>query len=309
MTKQTYYIIYGCIIIFIMIYIIYKKSNSFNSSNSTISIRNKYDFIISNNSKPYKNNLNPLTLMKKYNVIFGGTVRNVNKYIMKNLKHIDRCGNKFNDYLVIIYENDSTDNTRNTLLKYKKSNYEYIFEDNVTEPRRTMRISNGRNKILDKVRKINSLHNNYYNYLIMLDLDDVNISGKFVNTIDSCFEFDNWDVLTGNQSNKYYDLWALRKKDDMEYDCWKELILNSNIINSVYLYVNSKFTKYKPGELLEVDSAFSGIAIYKISSIPDECKYIGEYENGDELCEHVEFNRCIKKSNKNIYINTNFLTN
>jgi len=262
-----------------------------------------YTFIDFTGVPPVKNNKNPIDEMKKYNVIFAGTIKNVEAYIQKTLDNINKCGEKFNSYLLIIYENDSTDKTREILLQNKKNIYEYIFEDNVTEPRRTMRLANGRNKILDRVREIQKNNNDYYNYLIMLDMDDVNQSGKFVDTIDTCFEYDNWDILTGNQSDKYYDLWALRKKGDMECDCWK-----MHFGHGFDPYYKSFI--YLPNHLLEVDSAFGGIGIYKLSSIPDECNYVGRYNNDEyEHCEHVEFHRCIKKSGKGIYINTKFLTN
>ena len=86
--------------------------------------------------------------MNNYSVIFAGTVRNVEKYIKQNLKNIDKCGEKFKKYAVIIYENDSTDNTRKILNDNTKDNYYYIFENNIKEPKRTVRLSNGRNKIL-----------------------------------------------------------------------------------------------------------------------------------------------------------------
>lgn len=262
-------------------------------------------FIINNINQKFENqNINSL---KSINIIFCSTVRNIESYVEKGLKNIDLCGQKFNNYAVIIYENDSNDKTRDLLNKYKKNNYYYIFEDKVSEPRRTMRIANGRNKILDKIKEINK--DNYYQYMVMLDLDDINDSGTFVSSIETCFKYNNWDVLTGNQSDVYYDLWALRKKGYMEYDCWKKLKeLESNPDNE-YAYVGSKQIVYLPNQLLPVDSAFGGIAIYKLSSIPDECRYIGKYDDGDELCEHVEFNKCIKKNGGKIYINTNFLTN
>jgi hypothetical protein len=298
-----YDLIYGILIIFIIMFLLKKLSN--NTIQNYIN-NDKWNFLTSSNLKPIKNINNPEVEMKKSNIIFAGTVRSIESFIKTNLNHIDNCGSKFNSYYVIIYENDSSDNTRKILIEHKKSNYEYIFEDNITEQRRTVRISNGRNKILQRVRQLNI--NNYYHYLVMLDLDDVNISGNFVNTINTCFEYSNWDVLTGNQREQYYDLWALRKKDDMEYDCWRMVDRNLNIPNAHYIFVYNKFKKYFPGELLEVDSAFSGIAIYKLSSIPENCNYIGHYDDGGELCEHVEFNKCIKSSGKNIYINTSFLT-
>jgi len=85
-----------------------------------------------------------------------------------------------------------------------------------------MRLAHGRNKILEKAKELNK--NGEYTYLIMLDMDDVNSSGTFVDSIESCFKYnyDDWDVLTGNQKDKYYDIWALRKSGYIDYDCWGE---------------------------------------------------------------------------------------
>jgi hypothetical protein len=302
MNKIIIYIIILLIIyVLIRYYIIYKQIYHYENNDEL------YKFIEFTGDTPIKNNKNPLIEMKKYNVIFAGTIKNIEKYIQQNLDNINNCGDKFNSYILIIYENDSTDKTREILVQNKKSNYIYIFEDNITEPRRTMRIANGRNKILEKIRELNN--KNYYDYLIMLDMDDINYSGTFIESIKTCFEYDNWDILTGNQSNTYYDLWALRKKDDMEYDCWRMVNKNASNPDAHNIYVQSKYKNYEPNSLLEVDSAFGGIAIYKLSSIPNNCNYIGEYEDGSEYCEHVEFHRCIKNSGKNIYINTRFLTN
>jgi hypothetical protein len=245
-------------------------------------------------------------IMKKYNVVFGGTIRNVENYIEKGLFDIDQCGKKFNDYALILYENDSKDKTRSILQKHKKENYHYIFEDNVKEPLRTKRLSNGRNKILEKMHEINK--DKYYDYFIVLDMDDVNKSGTFVNSIETCFDYENWDVLTANQSGRYYDLWALRKKEDMEYDCWEKVHNNKYDPFATFKYVTLKYKNYPQDGLLKVDSAFGGAGIYKIQSIPSHCKYVGTHPNGLEKCEHVEFNECIKKNGGNIFINTKFLT-
>jgi len=241
--------------------------------------------------------------LKKYNVIFGGTCKNVEKYIEKILKYIDECGKKFNEYYVIIYENDSTDFTKDILLKNKKDNYKYIFETD-NDYRRTVRLARGRNMIVDEVRNINI--NNKYDYLIMLDLDDVNKDGTFVETIETNFNYDDWDVMCGNQKDKYYDMWALRKKDIFNFDMWKQINTTGDYQKYYNLRDNFVETLSKT-ELTEVDSAFGGIAIYKLSSIPKECKYDGLHKNGMERCEHVTFNKCIKQNGGKIYINPYFL--
>jgi hypothetical protein len=242
-----------------------------------------------------------------YNVVFAGTCKNIESYVKKSLENIEECGKLFKSFKVIIYENDSIDNTRNLLNEYKKDNYYYIFEDNIQEPRRTMRIANGRNKILEKM---NDLGN--FDYLIMLDLDDVTHKGTFIETIKTCFKHDKWDVLTANQKNKYYDLWALRMHPYIDYDIISELSRDDPIEENGIIYNKLDNTKFEKG-LIEVESAFGGIAVYKISSIKN-CKYIGEhignkrYPDHSEQCEHVEFNQCIKNNGGKIFINTEFYT-
>jgi hypothetical protein len=235
-------------------------------------------------------------IMKNYNVIFAGTCRNVDKHIERVLNSVEECGRKFNDYAVVIYENDSSDKTRTILNRMKKDNYHYIFEDNIKEPRRTKRLERGRNMCLEKVRELNS--DTYYQYLIVLDMDEINGKGTFVKTIDSCFVDMNWDVLAGNQSGRYYDLWALRNSD-LNYDCRHEWRQKGHC-----MYRN---ITYPTGQWKEVDSAFGGIAIYKLSSIPEHCKYVGEHKDSMEKCEHVEFHECIKANGGKLYINGDFL--
>ena len=67
-------------------------------------------FIINNVNQKFKNqNINSL---KSINIIFCSTVRNIESYVVNGLKNIDLCGQKFNNYVVIIYENDSKDKTK-----------------------------------------------------------------------------------------------------------------------------------------------------------------------------------------------------
>jgi len=250
-----------------------------------------------NKKESYETNYELKNKIKQYNVIFAGCCRSVEPYIKNILEHIEECGKKFNNYSVIIYENDSSDKTRQILNENKRSNYYYIFEDNILEPKRTKRLERARNIILNKAREINK--NNYYQYLILLDMDETNNKGTFVKTIDNCFLTDDWDVMTANQVDKYYDLWALRNKD-LDYDCWIEVDNNKKICDDYNINYNSN-------ELIDVDSAFGGTAVYKLSAIPDICNYHGEHKNGKEKCEHVDFNKCIKNHGGKIYINTNFL--
>ena len=58
--------------------------------------------------------------------------------------------------------------------------------------------------------------------------------------------------------------------------------------------------------MISVNSAFGGTGIYKLSSIPYNCKYKGSHPYGQEKCEHVDFNQGIKSNGGKLYINTSF---
>ena len=246
-------------------------------------------------------------IMKSYDVIIAGTVRNVEKYIEKSLRNVDRCGALFKSYQVVVYENDSSDKTREILQRVKRDNYHYIFEDGITEKRRAVRIANGRNKILEAVRGMKA------DLLIMLDLDDRNESGRFVETIETCFYNEDWDVVSANQSDTYYDLWALRKECVLDYDFSLQIAkiqkAESKEAGDQWYKALNDSIHFEPGYLVPVKSAFGAAAIYRLRSIPSSCRYVGSYEfgphQGTEQCEHVEFHRCIGGRR---YINSSFYT-
>ena len=260
-------------------------------------------------------------LMKNFNVIFAGCARNVEKCIKTNLDHINACGAKFKSFQLIIYENDSTDNTRTILNEAKKDNYHYIFEDNVTEPARTVRLAHGRNQIIAKMRELDTY--GVYHYLIMMDLDNINSSGSFIDSIETCFDYetDDWDVLTANQTGGYYDLWALRYSEIIDGDFWKDKYYKEEIEETQRIIIVPQLI-LPQDTLIEVDSAFGGIAIYKISSIPEDAKYVGKYPDDkpydhvcpikdisdyNQKCEHVDFHESIRNHGGKIFVNPNFI--
>ena len=270
------------------------KINSYNIINSTIV--NKTNNITTNNNS-----------IGKYSVIIAGCCINVQQFIEKNLFIMDEIGKQFKDYKVVIYENDSTDSTRDLLIKHKKTNYDYIFENSINIKNRTERIAYCRNKILDRI------NNNYlqYDYLLMLDMDDILVSGKLIKTINTCFLYkqDQWDAMFANCSYKYYDIYALRKKDYLTSCCWNNvhMMMKQGVPNMIAY--NSCITKYmvhypENKKLIPVLSAFGGAGLYKLKSIKN-AKYIGTDPNhiDNQICEHVPFNTNLINRNCKLYIN------
>jgi hypothetical protein len=258
------------------------------------------------------NDPSPEQKMKSSSIIIGGTCRDVGGYINSIIESIDKCGYKFAKYHVIIYENDSSDDTREKLIKLKKNNYTYIFDDGLTDKikSRTKRLEYGRNIVINQLRYMCKKES--WDYFLNLDMDNVNAKGTFVNTIEKCFDpsvNNSWAVQTANQVVGYYDRWALRIPKFFNYDCWLKIKKHGRNDQNVkkYVYPDVDFSYNSNGLLIPVNSAFGGTALYKIKSIPSYCKYNGTHLTGEEKCEHVDFHKCIRGSGGKIYINTLFL--
>jgi hypothetical protein len=150
-----------------------------------------------------------------YKIVIAGCTKNSAPYILSHLLRLVEIGKLFKTYNIIIYENDSTDNTCEVLSQFKKNNihFEFIHEENIIERLkykmhhvRPQILAHGRNRLLKFITR------NYsdYDFMIMIDLD--NILDRFnPKHILNIFNYGNvWDVLTANCINKYYDIWALR---------------------------------------------------------------------------------------------------
>lgn len=251
--------------------------------------------------------------IKKYKVVMLGCCKDVANYLHKNLMILELLGDQFLDYRMVIYENDSSDITRQILMEYKNERFKCIFENDIKIKERTERLAYIRNILLDNYYQIQETF--HAEYMMMIDLDDRLFSGKIINSISSCFGFDvnQWDVLTGNQSKIYYDIYALRIKNMIEYDFLVEILKIKKKISDkrrrklTHRILNRfNYPPMPPSYLVPVESAFGAVSIYKSSSIKD-AKYIGM--NGNiPICEHVPFNKTIRNNGGKIFINSRMLT-
>ena len=147
--------------------------------------------------------------MNKLNIIFCGCTKNSAGYIYHEINSILNLKSLFLSLDIVIYENDSTDNTRK-ILKYMEKNKKLtlISESGIQIQfkSRSMILAHGRNKLVEFVNS-----RNIYDYMIMVDLDNVMRNFNRQGLIDAfSYDLKTWDVLTGNCKNNYYDIWALR---------------------------------------------------------------------------------------------------
>jgi hypothetical protein len=209
-----------------------------------------------------------------------------------------------------VVESDSFDDTLKKLeeLRGVIRNFSYVSAGNLSEKyrRRTDRIALCRNLIIDEVAK-NPLFADI-DYIAMADLDGMN--GLVTPAkITQCWEVDEpWDVITANQLGEYYDIWGLSHPYWNPMDCWDQKRQLENILGNDMAENIAVACKQSPidprSDLIEVDSAFGGLGIYK-----REAFLAGRYAGTDDLAggidvaDHIPYHRELRQKGFRIFIN------
>jgi glycosyltransferase involved in cell wall biosynthesis len=177
---------------------------------------------------------------------------------------IEAVGARFKDYAVIIYENNSKDETAALLKSWAQKNGQVTaLCENLSEgqlaPTRTERIAAARNRVLELAREPRYAD---YPLVIMADLDFKKPwpVEEIVKTIESDQE---WDCVTANgvdRNGTYYDRFAFRNVDHP---------LGPEVMGWIFWRrVQETFFKYSPGQSWQpAYSAFGGLGIYKREAI------------------------------------------
>jgi hypothetical protein len=235
-----------------------------------------------------------------------GLAHNVAGNIEKDIKALELATSGFASTQFYILESDSDDLTVSTLEQLQKEvkNFQYVSLGNLKPeiPNRIDRISFCRNALMSKVRSIA----NEMNYVLVADLDGVNrnISRE---AIESCWSRDDWSVCAANQSQHYYDIYALRHKKLSPSDCWHEYLnlrksgLHPMRARNIAVY-SRQIHIPKDSPWLEVDSAFGGLAIYN-ASLYFNSSYSSRNSDDSQICEHVALHEQIRNSGGRIFIN------
>lgn len=262
-------------------------------------------------------------------ILLVGVISNVSKTLERELKIVLKSLSSFESIQIFLVESDSKDETVRVLKKIQSSNrnFTYISNGNLSAklPNRIERIAFCRNLY------VNFIRDNYkkylWSYVAVADLDGMNF--KITKRgVDSCFKINTkWDGLMANQTYGYYDIYALRAKNWVEYDCFLELskvkketippkvskykLMNFLILFNHYDKIRKKiiFDKMlilkKNLGLIKVDSAFGGFAIYKADIFFDS-----DYQLTDSFSsEHVSFHTSKANLQKYFYINTEMVNN
>ncbi len=256
--------------------------------------------------------------MKNSKVIIAGLLRDVENQLPDIKQKLYNLVPNFQDYAILLVENDSSDNTRKLLLDMTKNDPKiHILGCGVNVDKCSLSLEKtiGHSvpkKRIDKMTMLRNIYMDYikssaeyaeYDYLIVWDLDligNVYLDGIY-NSFGYFRDDKNIDCICANGIYRwlgfmtiYYDTFAHLDWDDkfnisekFKHDIKKGLTVRAD-----------------RGEgLRHVRSCFSGFAIYKLRPIIDNnLKY--EYTSENELlCEHTTLNDKLS----NIYMNPSLI--
>lgn len=256
-------------------------------------------------------------------VVIALLARDVSTMFDNAVKKTEQLGKQFDDYRIVIFENDSSDDSRVKIKKWARENKKVILlrccdegscscelkvrqlkVHGALNNKRIKKMAKFRNRCLDYIKK-NFRH---YDYMIVYDFDTR--GGIFMDGFYSSFEDPSqWDIMCAmgltyapiffGKVDIVYDTIAFIPKDH-EKSKNKTLQLIQNFLQQQKILKNNTIGDNN----VAVTSAFNGLAIYKIKDIihPDV------HYNCRTPCEHLDLHKSMKKIQKHrVFINPSMI--
>lgn len=244
-------------------------------------------------------------------VIITALLRDVESRIPEIKKKAERVGKLFRDYRILIVENDSTDRTRELLLEWTAHNPKVTIlgcghnvkkcsipkspktDGHYVDYQRIEKMTRLRNIYLDEIKRSYS-PNDGWDYVVMWDLDmlgSVYLDGIH-HSMGYLEEHPDVDVVCSYGIYRwgalvlFYDTYALLHPNE-------EFHIDMKSIHDIRK--GWWEAKYQRGdEPFDVDSCFSGFAIYRTDSLMNEDVFYDMSPPGNVECEHVRLNKKIR---------------
>lgn len=242
--------------------------------------------------------------------------RNISPVFSKTRARLEYIGEQFLDYKIIVFENDSADNSRDLLHQWRLSNPNVILLDcchvhscecrlktqtgytyGTFSKERLFQMAWFRQQYLDYVLKF---HHDY-DYMLVIDFDldgCININGLF----DSIAKKE-WSAIFCNGRTSLPGTFGLKT---CAYDPMAVVLLHEEYDHVTYTISNLVRTIVKQeyysntNHFLSVKSSFNGCALYKIKSLKG-CSYIPR--NNQYLCEHINLAKCLHEKGEKLFVN------
>ena len=270
--------------------------------------------------------------LKQRSLVIAGLCRDSAAFLPHHMSLFKDLEKYFQRVSYVFVENDSKDETKNHLSDFSKNrDCKIISMDGLGwVKQRTKRLEIARNAYLRFIKNNDSFASS--DYLIIADLDDAiseNLSASILlGQINLLQDQKSIAGIFPVTNPSYYDLWALRS-DECSSDIYLEIAekmyfekrLDDNILKSTFLGSHQLFN-FKVNNIFDVDSAFGGVGVYRMSDVlanPKEYKGTELVEFKDkngtglfsiaQVCEHVEFHKGLKLNGQRLVINPKFVSN
>lgn len=269
------------------------------------------------NNKKIQPNINKgRKIAQNKKIVICALARNISSVFNKTYKKLEFIGKQFNNYKIVIFENDSSDNSRSLIRGWTTRNNNVILLDcchmnscnchlkkkegyslGQLSQKRISNMAMYREVYLDYVKK----NYNHYDYMLVMDFDldgNTNIEGLFYN-----LSYPGWDAIfingqvsipgTFGQILAPYDAMAyVSIKDDYEH--------NISLFKLIRNYIEMKYYTHN-NKMMPVKSAFNGYGLYKIKSIMNT-SYLGNLQ-----CEHLNLAQDMINNKKKLFINPGWI--
>lgn len=223
--------------------------------------------------------------MRQRRIVMAGLARNLEHVLPWTIARIERLGRLFRDYRVVVYENDSVDNTKGMLAAWasRDERVTAVLETHDDPVHRAARCLSRAARMAHYRRQCQQTIIERFGEFDEVILIDMDLHGGWsYDGIGNTFGHANWDFVGANgviyrregfQPNKLlqYDAWAYRT--DAAFSA-----LTTRQVNGIV------FQRGEP--MLPVFSCFGGLGIYRMSA------YKSGVYTGDDV-EHVTFHRSL----------------
>jgi tetratricopeptide (TPR) repeat protein len=261
-----------------------------------------------------------LKSVSECSVLFVGVARDCAPYMQAVLANIGFISTYFKKSEFCFVTNNSKDSTEQLLHNWAvtQSNAHILVLNEIKNiPARTMRIAAARNAYLEFARHCES------DFMLVVDMDDV--SGRpfdpetFLKAIWDLNKSTDCAAVFPSQKS-YYDIFAFREERlcpdcvfEQGFDALYSRGMSAEIVAETLMFETaSRISNHIKNAVqpVEVQSAFGGLGIYKMSSVrKNKRKYVGVKQKiieeavaerfnmipnsiaGWQVCEHVEFHR------------------
>jgi hypothetical protein len=227
--------------------------------------------------------------MRGLSVVLCGLCRDARPYLPRTAARVERLGDMFRDYRVVVFENDSLDATKEFLSDWQSLNPHLdVMSESLGAPKyprvrsldRAAWMARCRNRCRERIVQQYA----DFDYVIVFDMDLP--GGWSFDGVAHTFGEEDWDFVGSYGLEGPFE----RRPDEPPYshfDVWAFRPARGTAARRLVNYNGLRLRRGDP--LLTVESCFGGLGVYRTACL-QSCEY------GGTDCEHVVFHEGLRRA-------------